>query len=80
MQSTCRTFEIAGVPAAVEAAECVPRAVDVGLPHAPAVGLHAVARGQVRQVVHRRAAAPGHVVVVVVGVRGEPDEKIFIGR
>ena len=61
--------EVARVPASVEAAESVAGAVDVGLPHAPAVGLHAVARGKVRQVVHRGTAAAGHVVVVVVGVR-----------
>ena len=61
------TLEVACVPASVEAAERVARAVDVGLAHAPAVGLHAVARGQVRQAVHRRATTTGHVVVVVVG-------------
>ena len=70
LAASCPTLEVAGVPAAVEAAEGVSRTVDVGLPHAPAVGLHAVARGQVRQVVHRRAAAPGQIVVVVVVVVG----------
>ena len=72
------TLEVACVPASVEAAERVARAVDVGLAHAPAVGLHAVARGQVRQAVHRRAAPTGHVVVVVVV--GKSDGETYLGH
>ena len=68
------TLEVACVPASVEAAERVARAVDVGLAHAPAVGLHAVARGQVRQAVHRRAAPTGHVVVVVIVGKSDGEE------
>ena len=72
------TLEVACVPASVEAAERVARAVDVGLAHAPAVGLHAVARGQVRQAVHRRAAPTGHVVVVIVG-KSDGEEYLSVG-
>ena len=42
-QELPRLEVVAGLDAAVEAAEGVSRAVDVGLSHAPAVGLHAVA-------------------------------------
>ena len=64
------TLEVACVPAAVEAAERVARAVDVGLPHAPAVGLHAAAGGHVGQAVHRRAAAAAAAAAHVVGRGG----------
>jgi hypothetical protein len=68
--STDLTLEVAGVPASVEAAEGVSRAVHVSLAHAPAVGLHSAAIVQVGEAVYNRTAAGGDVVASIVVPEG----------